>query len=61
MPVPIFLPGCWHLHSSGLIYHTVTPRVDNEKGRPENVGERSAYARLPTGVRVIGVNSVRMV
>ena len=65
--LPILLPGSWHLHPSvgfipphrpsGLIYHTVTPRVDNEKGRPGNVGKCGATDR----VRVIGVNSVWMV
>ena len=40
-----------------LIYHNVAPREDDEASRPGNAGERLAYARLPTGVRVIGVNS----
>jgi S-adenosyl-l-methionine hydroxide adenosyltransferase len=40
-----------------LIYHNVAPREDDEAARPRNAGERLAYARLPTGVRVIGVNS----
>ena len=40
-----------------LIYHNVAPRQDEQAGRPGNAGERLAYARLPTGVRVIGVNS----
>jgi hypothetical protein len=40
-----------------LIYHNVAPRQDDEAARPGNAGERLAYARLPTGVRVIGVNS----
>jgi hypothetical protein len=40
-----------------LIYHNVAPREDNEAARAGNAGERLAYARLPTGVRVIGVNS----
>lgn len=40
-----------------LIYHNVAPREDDEEARPENAGERLAYARLPTGIRVIGVNS----
>jgi S-adenosylmethionine hydrolase len=40
-----------------LIYHNVAPREDDEAARPGNAGERLAYARLPTGVRVIGVNS----
>jgi hypothetical protein len=33
-----------------LVYHNVAPRADDE-------GERLAFARLPTGVRVIGVNA----
>jgi hypothetical protein len=40
-----------------LIYHNVAPREDDHTARPGNAGERLAYARLPTGVRVIGVNS----
>lgn len=40
-----------------LIYHNVAPREDDEAARPGNAGERLAYARLSTGVRVIGVNS----
>ena len=40
-----------------LIYHNVAPREDDQAARPGNAGERLAYARLPTGVRVIGVNS----
>jgi hypothetical protein len=40
-----------------LIYHNVAPREDDEAVRPGNAGERLAYARLFTGVRVIGVNS----
>ncbi len=40
-----------------LIYHNVAPREDDEAIRRGNAGERLAYARLPTGVRVIGVNS----
>jgi hypothetical protein len=40
-----------------LIYHNVAQREDDEAARPGNAGERLAYARLPTGVRVIGVNS----
>jgi S-adenosyl-l-methionine hydroxide adenosyltransferase len=40
-----------------LIYHNVAPREDDPLARPGNAGERLAYARLPTGVRVIGVNS----
>jgi hypothetical protein len=40
-----------------LIYHNVAPRQDDYEARSANAGERLAYARLPTGVRVIGVNS----
>jgi S-adenosylmethionine hydrolase len=40
-----------------LIYHNIAPREDDPADRPGNAGERLAYARLPTGVRVIGVNS----
>lgn len=40
-----------------IIYHNVAPRVDAEEAREDNAGERLAFARLPTGVRVIGVNA----
>jgi hypothetical protein len=40
-----------------LIYHNVAPREDVMDARSGNAGERLAYARLPTGVRVIGVNA----
>jgi len=40
-----------------LIYHNVAPRADDAAARPGNAGERLAFARLPTGVRVIGVNA----
>ena len=40
-----------------LIYHNVSPRQDDSTARSGNAGERLAYARLPTGVRVIGVNA----
>lgn len=40
-----------------LLYHNVAPREDDPAARPGNAGERLAYARLPTGVRVIGVNA----
>ena len=40
-----------------IIYHNVAPRADDEEAREANAGERLAFARLPTGVRVIGVNS----
>lgn len=40
-----------------IIYHNVAPRADDEEARRGNAGERLAFARLPTGVRVIGVNA----
>src|ERR671939_1018887 len=40
-----------------LIYHNVAPRRDDPEAREGNAGERLAFARLPTGVRVIGVNA----
>ena len=40
-----------------LVYHNVAPRADAGDARPGNEGERLAFARLPTGVRVIGVNA----
>ncbi|HEY0129227.1 MAG TPA: hypothetical protein VGB40_08675, partial [Rubrobacteraceae bacterium] len=40
-----------------LIYHNVAPRKDDEEARANNQGERLAFARLPTGVRVVGVNA----
>ena len=40
-----------------IIYHNVAPREDDAAARAANAGERLAFARLPTGVRVIGVNA----
>lgn len=40
-----------------LIYHNVAPREDDIQARADNAGERLAFALLPTGVRVIGVNA----
>lgn len=40
-----------------IVYHNVAPREDDEQARTGNAGERLAFARLPTGVRVIGVNA----
>jgi len=40
-----------------LIYHNVAPRQDDENARVRNAGERLAVARLPTGIRAIGVNA----
>jgi hypothetical protein len=40
-----------------IIYHNVAPRLDDPEARVGNAGERLAFARLPTGMRVIGVNA----
>jgi len=40
-----------------IIYHNVAPREDDADARAGNAGERLAFARLATGVRVIGVNA----
>ena len=40
-----------------VIYHNVAPREDNGEARQNNAGERLAYARLPNGVKVVGVNA----
>ena len=40
-----------------IVYHNVAPREDDPEARAGNAGERLAFARLPTGVRVIGVNA----
>lgn len=40
-----------------IIYHNVAPRTDDDQARLSNAGERLAFARLPTGVRIIGVNA----
>jgi hypothetical protein len=40
-----------------IIYHNVAPRQDDSQARSANAGERLAFAQLPTGVRVIGVNA----
>ena len=40
-----------------LVYHNVAPRRDDDDPRSDNEGERLAFARLPTGVRVLGVNA----
>ena len=40
-----------------IMYHNVAPREDEAAERVENAGERLAFARLRTGVRVIGVNA----
>ncbi|WP_435019147.1 SAM hydrolase/SAM-dependent halogenase family protein [Tundrisphaera sp. TA3] len=38
-----------------IIFHNIAPRQDDPAARGANAGERLAFARLPTGVRVIGV------
>lgn len=40
-----------------LIYHNIAPRADDHRARAANAGERLAFARLITGVRVIGVHA----
>ena len=40
-----------------IVYHNVAPREDDEESRSDNEGERLAFALLPTGVRVVGVNA----
>jgi hypothetical protein len=40
-----------------VVYHNVAPREDEEEAREDNEGERLAYALLPNGVRVVGVNA----
>ena len=40
-----------------IIYHNVAPREDDHAARAGNAGERLSYARLQTGVRVIGVSA----
>ncbi len=40
-----------------VIFHNVAPRQDDAGARAGNAGEQLAFARLPTGVRVIGVNA----
>ena len=40
-----------------MIYHNVAPRQDDPAVRAGNEGERLAFAQLPTGVRVVGVNA----
>src|SRR5437868_7419438 len=40
-----------------IIYHNIAPRADHDDAREQNAGERLAFARLPNGVRVIGVNA----
>lgn len=40
-----------------FIFQNVAPRLDDSRARAGNAGERLAFARLITGVRVIGVNA----
>src|SRR5918994_6340723 len=40
-----------------VVYHNVAPREDEEEAREGNEGESLAYALLPNGGRVIGVNA----
>jgi len=40
-----------------IVYHNVAPREDEGEAREGNEGERLAYALLPNGVRVVGVNA----
>src|SRR3954453_3953226 len=66
-PVPPFAPlaagfcvaqlGLNEAPAGTLIYHNVAPRHDDPGARAGNAGEGLAFARLSTGVRVIGVNA----
>ena len=40
-----------------VVYHNVAPRQDDAEPRAANEGERLEFARLATGVRVVGVNA----
>lgn len=40
-----------------LIYHNCAPRQDDPEARRDNEGEGLAYALLPNGVKVVGVNA----
>jgi hypothetical protein len=40
-----------------LIHHNVAPRKDDGEARAGSEGERLSFARLPNGVRVVGVNA----
>lgn len=42
---------------STIIFHNIAPRTDDPEARAGNEGERLAYAQLPSGVRIIGVNA----
>jgi S-adenosylmethionine hydrolase len=40
-----------------IIFHNVAPREDDDSERQSNAGERLAFAKLTTGVLVVGVNA----
>lgn len=40
-----------------LVFHNVAPRRDDRAPRTDNAGERLAYALLPNGAKVVGVNA----
>lgn len=40
-----------------VVFHNVAPRGDEQAARQNNDGERLAYARLPGGAKVVGVNA----
>ena len=40
-----------------LLFHNVAPRRDDRAPRADNDGERLVYARLPNGVKIVGVNA----
>ncbi len=42
---------------STLIYHNVAPRAEDTPSSSADPGERLAFARLPNGVKVIGVHA----
>lgn len=45
-------------HPAGmLIFQNVAPRMDDKRARAGNAGEPLAFARLISGVRVVGVNA----
>ncbi len=40
-----------------VVFHNVAPRADDKKARINNAGERLVLARLPSGVKVVGVHA----
>src|SRR3954469_1719251 len=66
-PVPPFAPlaggfcvaqlGLNAAPQGTLVFHNVAPREDDDAERESNAGERLAFARLPTGVLIVGVNA----